>query len=123
MSSLSASTEPWYEELTKAVPCGGDFEIWKELSLLELRNLSNLTRVYIDQESGIIKEMIEGENILEWFRLKYLPLRLVKRIEEEKNVKYELEQSTTIEQIDKNVCLFLNEITGYGHLYNEKAKD
>lgn len=67
--------------------------------------------------------MIEGENILEWFRLKYLPLRLVKRIEEEKNVKYELEQSTTIEQIDKNVCLFLNEITGYGHLYNEKAKD
>ncbi len=23
--------------------------------------------------------------------------------------------------LDKNLCLFLNELTGYGHLYSDKA--
>jgi hypothetical protein len=35
---------------------------------------------------------------------------------------YELDKSTSIESLDKNVCLFLNEFTGHGHLYCEEAK-
>jgi hypothetical protein len=124
VDSLSKSTQPWFDELQSLKPCGLDsFENWKELSLVELRNLSSLARVYVDQESGILKEMIEGENILEWFRNVYLPIRLLNRKEEETEVKYELEQSATIDSLDKNICLFLNEITGYGHLYCDKAKE
>ena len=37
-------------------------------------------------------------------------------------MEFELEQSANIESHDKNICLFLNELTGYGHLYCEKAK-
>ena len=51
--------QPWLEEIKTSKACSLDFDVWKELSLVKLRNLSNLARVYIDQESGIIKEMID----------------------------------------------------------------
>ena len=36
---------------------------------------------------------------------------------------YELDQSSQVEKLDKNVCLFLNELTGYGHVYSDEAKE
>ena len=36
---------------------------------------------------------------------------------------YELDQSSQVEKLDKNVCLFLNELTGYGHVYCKEAKE
>ena len=98
LGSLTKNAQPWYDEMVSGKLSGMDsFEIWKELSLVELRNLSSLARVYVDQESGIVKEMIEGENVLEWFKDVYLPLRLLSRKEEDCCVKYELEHSGTIE--------------------------
>ena len=39
------------------------------------------------------------------------------------NIWYELDQSSQVEKLDKNVCLFLNELTGYGHVYCKEAKE
>jgi len=37
------------------------------------------------------------------------------------DVWYEIEASKAIEKLDKNICLFLNELTGFGHLYSDEA--
>ena len=112
-------------------------EQWHELSLIELRNLSSLARVYINQKSGIIQEFIDSkdQNLLNWFKDAYLPLRLLKR-NLHKNVDevdkttvnsvdiwYELASSAQVEKLDRHLCLFLNELTGYGHLYCDEAKN
>ena len=123
-NSLMENGQPWLEEIKTSKATSHDFDVWKELSLVKLRNLSNLARVYIDQESGIIKEIIDQKNVLLiWFKDVYLPLRIMSRTQKDQEVKYELDLSSNIESLDKNICLFLNEITGHGHLYCEKAQE
>ena len=79
-NSLMENGQPWLEEIKTSKATSLDFDVWKELSLVKLRNLSNLARVYIDQESGIIKEIIDQKNVLlKWFKDVYLPLRILTR--------------------------------------------
>lgn len=165
-NALVESAKPWQKELeeflqiqkpdslevckqvnTGDTKCSSEaLEQWRELSLVELRNLSSLARVFFDRESALVQKIINGQpsggdgsqNLVEWFRTTYLPMRLLKRNNEkaegQKEAKgagqepeqyelwYELDKSSSIELLDKNVCLFLNELTGYGHLYSEAAK-
>lgn len=66
-------------------------EQWRELTLVQLRNLSSLARVYVDRKNGFIEAIIaargsrresgesEDLDLIEWIKQVYLPLRLVKR--------------------------------------------
>jgi hypothetical protein len=103
---------------------------------IALRSLSNLACVYTDRESSMIAKMIEegDQSILHWFKDQYLPSKILNRhvleIKDEEDadkvediqVWYELCPSSDLELIDKSVCLFLNEVTGFGHLYSDDAK-
>jgi hypothetical protein len=40
----------------------------------------------------------------------------------ERKVTYNFESNVNMELIDKNICLFLNEITGFGHIYSNESK-
>jgi hypothetical protein len=99
--------------------------------------------VYADRKSGFLQSIIdadksqshEGEggalSLVQWIKQVYLPLRLVNRhvaskTEESKamqEVWYDLSQSSSIEKLDRNLCLFLNELTGWGHFYSSEAKE
>lgn len=114
---------------------------WQELTLIQLRNLSSLARVYVDKKSGFLQSIIDAENnqnhkdealsLVQWIKQVYLPLRLVSRhvtnkTEESKAIQevwYDLDQSSSIEKLDRNLCLFLNELTGWGHFYSSEAKE
>lgn len=118
-------------------------EQWRELTLVQLRNLSSLARVYVDRKNGFIEAIIaargnrgeSGEStdldLIEWIKQVYLPLRLVKRhvttkTEESKTtheIWYELDQSSSIEKLDRNLCLLLNELMGWGHFYGSEARE
>lgn len=78
------------------------------------------------------------DNILEWFKNIYLPLRLLERNakyvekdpKDEKstsklNLWFKITSGSSVqyEQLERNTCLFLNELTGYGHLYADAAKE
>jgi len=74
-------------------------ENWETLSMIALRNLSCLARVYFHTESELIKRVGDSyeeasesanqigdkgqktspDNILEWFKDVYLPMRLLER--------------------------------------------
>ena len=70
-------------------------------------------------------------SLVQWIKQVYLPLRLVSRhiiskTEESKAIQevwYDLDQSSSIEKLDRNLCLFLNELTGWGHFYSSEAKE
>ena len=118
-------------------------EQWRELTLVQLRNLSSLARVYVDRKNGFIEAIIaargsgresgdsEDLDLMEWIKQVYLPLRLVKRhvtakTEESKTtyeIWYDLDQSSSIEKLDRNLCLLLNELMGWGHFYGNEAKE
>jgi len=118
-------------------------EQWRELTLVQLRNLSSLARVYVDRKNGFIEAIIaargsgresgesEDLDLMEWIKQVYLPLRLVKRhvtakTEESKTtyeIWYDLDQSSSIEKLDRNLCLLLNELMGWGHFYGDEAKE
>ena len=118
-------------------------EQWRELTLVQLRNLSSLARVYVDKKNGFIQAIIaargnrkansksEDLDLIEWIKQVYLPLRLVKRhvvtkTEESRTTQeiwYELDQSSSIEKLDRNLCLLLNELMGWGHFYSSEAKE
>ena len=117
------------------VTCGGGESIQ-----IALRSLSSLACVYTDRPSSMISKILdEGKHsILHWFKDTYLPRKMLNRhflevkdlesSESEDKVEsiqvwYELAPSAQLETIDKSVCLFLNEVTGYGHLYGEEAKN
>jgi len=111
--------------------------------LVQLRNLSSLARVYVDRKNGFIEAIIaargsgresgdsEDLDLMEWIKQVYLPLRLVKRhvtakTEESKTtyeIWYDLDQSSSIEKLDRNLCLLLNELMGWGHFYGNEAKE
>ena len=75
------------------------FDNWESLSMIALRNISCLARTNFNSSSSLIenvkksytnesssdqitdKEMTDGspDNILEWFKNVYLPLRLLER--------------------------------------------
>lgn len=120
LRSLVTQTEPWLRDVTAQEKCEKDLVQFRELSMIELRNLSSLARVYFDQESPLVQQALDGQNILEWFRQVYLPLRLLSKPSEEDSAKWALEPVP--DAVDKNICLFLNEFTGYGHLYSPGAK-
>ena len=110
-----------------------------------VRNLSQLSRLYFQQRSGMldrISEKIAGksaDNLADWFREQYLPLRLILRTAQysvvprdlnddfDKDkfiVSYELMpmEDLVASSIDRNTCLFLNELTGHSHVYSDAAK-
>jgi hypothetical protein len=107
-----------------------------EATLIALRNLSSLACVYTDRPSSMVRRILEdkAQSVLAWFTQVFLPLCLLKRNEGRDQdgqaaeddaptqVWFELDQSLATEKLDKNVCLFLNELTGHGHLYGDEAK-
>ena len=84
-----------------------------------------------------------GDNLADWFREVDLPLRLIsrssslmtdkdKKMEEEESeedvskllISYELMPLDELASsgIDRNTCLFLNELSGHSHVYSDAAK-
>lgn len=84
-----------------------------------------------------------ADNLADWYREQYLPLRLILRtatdsslirsaedlmeFDPEENkiiVSYELMpmEDLVTSSIDRNTCLFLNELTGHSHVYSDAAK-
>jgi len=47
--------EPGNDGSTNFIGSSEALDQWRELTLIELRNLSSLARVYIDQESGLVQ--------------------------------------------------------------------
>jgi hypothetical protein len=91
-------------------------------------------RTCLDGESGLVQSILDDKsNLIQWFKDVYLPLRLIKKHYQEKpqddsNIDevtyetwFELEKCIQVEKLDKNICMFLNELTGHGHIYCEKA--
>lgn len=129
---------------------------WETLSMIALRNLSCLARVNFHSSSKLIEkvagtypdeelfpeQIVEKgqinapDNVLEWFKDVYLPIRLLERHQNlEKDPKdqekpasikiwFKIDggNNTHFEQLERNTCLFLNEFTGYGHLFCDVAK-
>ena len=103
---------------------------------IALRNMSGLACVYTDQASSMIQQICDekADSALEWFKQVFLPLSLLKRSKgfdkegvpdqdsTDMSVWYELDHSLAAEKLDKNICLFLNELTGHGHLYAKEAQ-
>ena len=101
---------------------------------IAMRNLSSLSATAIELPSSLNKSIISGTNsgFVDWFKDEYLPLTLIKRIsikasEDEQpsssvRVFYTIQTSTEAEKIDKNLCLLLNELSGYGHIHSEQIQ-
>ena len=74
-----------------------------------------------------------GDDFVKWVSHDYIPMLLLDRkVTENKSVEhvdeidsidilYKLSDASVIEKLDQNICLFLNELTGYGHLFSEQA--
>ena len=70
----------------------------------------------------------------DWFIKEYMPLRLILRTtssssdddKQKMEISYDLigpeKLSQPFANLDRNVCLFLNELTGHGYFFSENAK-
>jgi len=71
-------------------------------------------------------------SLLSWFKNVYLPIRLLGTHTFKINSSTDPDNTETTEasvfmiadyneNLDKNICFFLNELLGYGHTYSESA--
>lgn len=108
------------------------------MTILALRTLSCVARTSFDGKSSFMTR-IENDfkennklSILNWFKNVYLPIRLLGTHTFKVSSSTDPENTETIEasvfmiadyneNLDKNICFFLNELLGYGHAYSELA--
>lgn len=99
--------------------------------VIALRNLSGLACAYTGRPSSMYEAM-KKDNILEWYKSTFLAHALLgkdviktkkdkKDLDPELHVTYTIDNKNVFESRDKAVCMFLNEMTGYGHLYCKEA--
>jgi hypothetical protein len=129
-------------ELAKAA-CGppSSHKNWQAMSMAAARTLSSMSRLYFFTNGGITAKLLESvsakslDNLADWFSRVYLPLRLVLRtttanVDDDQSrldITYDLISLEKLQQpsanLDRNLCLFLNELTGYGHVYPEAVRN
>jgi hypothetical protein len=137
-----AKIERVEHELAKAA-CGPpqSHKNWQVMSMAAARTLSSISRLYFHTNGGITARLLESvsaknlDNLADWFARVYLPLRLVLRtttanVDDDQSrldIQYDLISLEKLQQpsanLDRNLCLFLSELTGYGHVYPEAVRN